>query len=298
MLTEKEKSNISLQIVAPRYAGYCDCFLGTKIEFRLENQNDRGVLLKLKGGGNELFLPFEKEAEIGFESAVSLFADGIFSSRFLEENETLRSYTFRADLFFDDEKITSKEVEMTALPFDYWEGLYGVPEKVACFVRPRAFQTARVVQEVKRRLQGFGVKDFCGYENANKGAVKSAVEALFSAVRELGFTKSGSFDLSYPSLASPPAIASARKTDAFRLALFAAACLERAGLHAVLALSKEKVGVGAWLFDSRFWESSFDDNKTVERYLTDGGLAFFDAEDLFAENGAAFESSKERFCAI
>ncbi|MBD5636822.1 MAG: DUF4011 domain-containing protein [Clostridia bacterium] len=294
-LTEKEKGKISFHTAIPRYAGYCDCFLSTKIQFRLENQNDRSVLLKVRGGESELFLPFEKEAEVGFESAVSLNADKVFSPRFLAENETIRNFTFHADLFCGDEKITSKEAEITALPFDYWEGLFGVPEKVSCFVRPRAFQTARVVKEVKHRLLRCGVRDFCGYENADKSEVKKAVAAFFSAVKEMGFTKSGGFDLSYPSLASPPAVTSARKTDAFRLALFTAACMERAGLHAVLALSKNKVGVGAWLFDSCFLESSFDDLKTVERYLRDDHLAFFNAEDLFTESVAEASDSEERF---
>ncbi|MDE6411460.1 MAG: DUF4011 domain-containing protein, partial [Clostridia bacterium] len=296
-LTEKEKSKITFQPVIPRYAGYCDCFLNTKIEFRLENANEKNVLLKVKGEKSELFLPFEREAEVGFEGAALLSADGIFSPRFLAENDSIGNFTFHADLYCGDEKITSKEAEITALPFDFWEGLFGVPEKVACFVRPRAFQTARVLKEAKRRLIKWGVKDFNGYENADKNTVKKAVAAIFTAVKEMGFTKSGEFDLTYPSLASPPSVTSARKTDAFRLALFTAACLERAGLHAVLALSKNKVGVGAWLFDSCFLESSFDDFKTVERYLSEGvnHLVFFHADDLFTESGAAFSNSEERF---
>lgn len=296
-LTEKEKNKITFQPTVPRYAGYCDCFLNTKIEFRLENANEKNVLLKVKGGKNELFLPFEKEAEVGFEGAALISADGILSPRFLAENDTIKNFTFHADLYCGDNKVTSKEAEITALPFDWWEGLFGVPEKVSCFVRPRAFQTARVVKEAKRRLNKWGVKDFNGYENADKNVIKKAVAAIFTAVKEMGFTKSGEFDLTYPSLASPPSVTSARKTDAFRLALFTAACLERAGLHAVLALSKNKVGVGAWLFDSCFLESSFDDFKTVERYLSEGvnHLVFFHADDLFTESGAAFPNSEERF---
>lgn len=296
-LTEKEKSKISFQVSVPRYAGYCDCFLNTQIGFRLENQNDESVRFKVRGEGSDLFLPFEKEAEAGFESAVSFTAGKVFSPLFLAENETVKSFIFCADLYCGNEKIIRKEAEITALPFDYWEGLFGVPEKVACFVRPRAFQTARVGKEAKRRLLKCGINDFCGYENADKDTVRKAVAAFFSAVKEMGFAKSGGFDLSYPSLASPPSVTSARKTDSFRLALFTAACMERAGLHTVLALSKNKVGVGAWLFDSCFLESSSDDLKTLERHLAEGvnHLAFFYADDLFAESGTAFEDSEERF---
>ncbi|MCX4384993.1 MAG: hypothetical protein OSJ39_04270, partial [Clostridia bacterium] len=271
--------------------------MNTQIGFRLENQNNESVRFKVRGEGSDLFLPFEKEAEAGFESAVSFTAGKVFSPLFLAENETVKTFIFCADLYCGNEKIVRKEAEITALPFDYWEGLFGVPEKVACFVRPRAFQTARVGKEVKRRLLKCGINDFCGYENADKDAVRKAVAAFFSAVKEMGFAKSGGFDLSYPSLASPPSVTSARKTDSFRLALFTAACMERAGLHTVLALSKNKVGVGAWLFDSCFLESSSDDLKALERHLAEGvnHLAFFYADDLFAESGTAFEDSEERF---
>lgn len=296
-LTRQEKDGVFAELTVPRYAGYCDCILGTKIGIRLTNRNGRSVHVKVTGRESELFLPFEKEAEIDFESAVKLEADGILSPRFLAENDAPRTFTFHADIFCDGERIRSAEAEITALPFDHFEGLSGVPEKVACFVRPRAFQTARVLKEARRRLVKWGVSDFQGYENADRSAVRKAVAAIFSAVKEMGFTKEGEFDLSRPAPASPPSLTAARKADAFRLALFAAACLERAGLHAVLALSESRVGVGAWLFDSCFLESSSDDFKTVERYLSDGvnHLAFFEAEDLFIDGGAAFPDSAERF---
>ena len=83
VLTKKEKSKISFQVSLPRYAGYCDCFLNTQIGFRLENQNDESVRFKVRGEGSDLFLPFEKEAEAGFESAVSFTAGKVFSPLFL-----------------------------------------------------------------------------------------------------------------------------------------------------------------------------------------------------------------------
>lgn len=293
---DEEKNEVSFRAEIPRYVGYCDCFLGTKVEFRLENLSGERVKVKLKTGENELFLPFEKEAEIPFDGAISLSADGILSPRFLAENNAPQIVTFRAELICKEEKIL-QEGKVTALPFDWFEGLGGIIEKVACFVRPRIFQTARVVKEAKRRLAKWGVSDFNGYENADKNVARKAVTAIFSAIKELGFTREGDFDLSSPALASPPSVAAARRADAFRMALFAAACLERAGLHPVLALAKNRIGVGAWLFDSCFLESSFDDDKTVEHYLSDGvnHLAFFDAEDLLIESGASFLNSSQRF---
>ncbi len=296
-LTKQEKENILFEPMIPRYAGYCDCFLGTKPEFRLTNRTAKNLTLKVKVRENGLFLPFEKETEVPFGGAVNFTADGIFSPRFLAENDVEKTVAFHADVYCGEEKVASCDQEITALPFDSFEGLSGIPEKVACFVRPRAFQTARVLKEAKRRLAKWGAANFNGYANADKTVVRKAVSALFSAVKEMGFVKEGETDLTRPAPASPPSVTSARRTDEFRLALFAAACLERAGLHAVLALSERYIGVGAWLFDSCFLESSSDDFKTVERYLSEGvnHLVFFEAEDLFLESGAALRDSEARF---
>ena len=106
VLTKKEKSKISFQVSLPRYAGYCDCFLNTQIGFRLENQNNESVRFKVRGEGSDLFLPFEKEAEAGFESAVSFTAGKVFSPLFLAENETVKTFIFCADLYCGDRKST------------------------------------------------------------------------------------------------------------------------------------------------------------------------------------------------
>ena len=85
----KDQSNqkIFLRPAIPRYAGYCDCFLSTPVFFRIENKGAENAVVKVKSGENELFLPFEGEAEIPFESEAALRADGLFSPRFLAENQ-------------------------------------------------------------------------------------------------------------------------------------------------------------------------------------------------------------------
>ncbi len=288
---------ILLQPAVPRYAGYCDCFLSTPFFLRLENKSAENVVVRVKSEESELFLPFEQEAEIPFESEAALRADGMFSPRFLAENGKEREFLFRADAFCGEENVASGEAGITALPFDFWEGLNGIAEKAACFVRPRAYPASRVLKEAKRRFSKWGAGAFEGYANADRTAVKKAAFAIFSAIREFGFVDGGTFDLTRPVLAAPPSPAAARKLSGFRLALFAAACLERAGLNAALALGGDCVGVGVWLFDSCFLESSSDDSKTVEKYLAEGvnHLAFIDAEDLFSSCNSTFLSSSEKF---
>ena len=293
--TDFLKTQITFRATVPPFVGYSDCFLGTKISLRLENASSENVNLKVRSYQSELCPLFEEEVEVPFGGAVSVSFNG-FSAKFLLENDTFKTVPFRADVFSGDEKIASVESEITALPFDAWEGLSGIVEKVACLVRPRAFQTARIVREVKRRLEKEGVSNFSG-TGADKSEVKIAFATLFSIVKEEGFTREGSFDLTRPVSAAPPSVTSARKIDAFRLALFTSACLERMGLHAVLALAKDKVGVGVWLYDSCFLESVINDGAIVERYTSEraGQLLFFDAEDLFTDSGRDFAASCRRF---
>lgn len=292
---KEENSRIILKPAIPRYAGYCDCFLSTPLFFRLENYGTENLSVRVKSEESELFLPYEEETEVPYGSEVTLRAEGLFSPRFLAENNEERVFTFSASAYAGGEKIASRSMDITALPFDYWEGLSGTAEKAACFVRPRAYPVARVLKEGKRRLVKWGAAEFSGYKNADKNEVRKQAIAILTAVRELGFTSEGNFDLSRPVLASPPSPVAARRASGFRLALLAAACLERAGLHAVLALGKSRAGVGAWLFDSCFLETSTDDFKTAENYLAAGHLSFFDAEELFATCLAPLTSSSERF---
>ena len=81
------------------------------------------------------------------------------------------------------------------------------------------------------------------------------------------------------------------------MALFFAACLECAGLHPVLALGRQEVACGVWLYDNCFADAAGDDVSLLQKYISDGinNVSMFDAADLFAGKSVNYTASEKHF---
>ncbi len=293
------KESISLVCNFPKYASYSDAILGNFPTFRIVNRGAEGVLLTLCVFGEEsVVLPYEEQVEVPFESTVELHTEGLFSPLFLAENDEFRPCVLTARLLLDGREIACESQTVTLLPFDTWEGLEGKAERVALFVRPRMAECTAILQDAGKRLKKWREDaEFYGYTGTDKNAVRQIAASIFASVRNCGIEKEGKLSLNFPVCASYEKITNTKRANAFALALFAAACLERAHLHPVLALGEQSVGVGVWLYDSCFLDTVTDDCEIVNKYLSAGinNLCFFDAEDLFAQNNVSFTPAEEHF---
>ena len=129
----------------------------------------------------------------------------------------------------DGKEILREQTQVTALPFDWWEGLEGNAERIASFVRPRVSECAQILSEAGKRLKKWKAdSEFYGYTGANKNDVHQIAAAVFGAVRQYSLEKSGPTDLSVPVCASKEGILKERKATSLQLALLAAACFEAA----------------------------------------------------------------------
>ena len=292
------KEKFSMEFLLPKYVGYCDYYLGTQVPVRLRNDSEEALTLTVRLEGNDLFVPFEETAQIPFESSVEFTAEGVFSPRFLAENDELTTVTANVAVYIGEDKLTTLSSAVSALPFDWWEGLDGNAERVAAFVRPRLSECSRVLEDAGKRLKKQNAdNEFYGYSGTDKNTVRQIAAAVYAAIKGLAIEKSGETDLSRPLCAARDGLLKERVSTSFRLAVFAAACLESANLHPVIALGKNSVAVGVWLYDSCFLDPVTDDEEIVLKYVSDGinNLAFFDTEDLFTGNNAAFTPSGEHF---
>ena len=187
----------------------------------------------------------------------------------------------------------------TALPYDWWEGLGGNAERLAAFVRPRIADCSAILADAGKRLKKWKADaEFYGYANTDKNAVRQIAAAVFAAIKGKSVEKSGETNCASPVCAVPEgSILKSHSASAIQIAVFAAACLEAAHLHPVLAIGEKGVGVGVWLYDTCFLDSVTDDSEIVEKYLSEGinNLSFFDAEDLFSSTNAAFTPSETHF---
>lgn len=296
--TLKEKISLSLRF--PKSAGYVDYFLRTPVSVQVKNDFSEAVTVKVTAeSGEGLLVPYEVTAEIPYESSVELNADTIFSPLFLAENNELRVCTVEVCASADGKEVCREKTEVTALPFDWWEGLNGNAELLACFVRPRLSDCAQILTDAAQRLKKWKVDtDLDGYAGADKNTVRQIAAAIYASVKSFAFDRSAPTDLSAPSSAAvEKSILKEHAVSALQLAVFTAACLEAARLHPVLAVGKESVGVGVWLYDSCFLDSVTDDTEIVGKYISEGinNLSFFDADDLFSAKNVAFTPSEAHF---
>ncbi len=294
------KEKIQLTVRTPKYVGYADYPLQTPILVQIKNSFSEAVFLRVTiSDENGLVVPYEATAEVPFESAVELKAEGIFSPLKLAENNELGVSSVDIVVYHEDRELCRNKSEITLLPYDFWEGLEGNAERLAAFVRPRLSDCARILEDAGKRLKKWNADaEFYGYAGADKNAVRQIAASVFAAIKRVSFEKSEETRLSNPSSAvSKESLLKSKRASSLELGVFAAACFEAARLHPVLAVGENAVAVGVWLYDSCFLDSVTDDCEIVAKYVSDGinNLSFFDVEDLFSASNAAFTPSEAHF---
>lgn len=295
-----DKKNFTIEPRFPKYVGYVDYFLSTPVCVQVKNDSAEAVGLKVTmESADGLLVPYEAQAEVPFESAVELSAEGVFSPLFLAENDELRSCGAVVSAYLEGREVCRAEASFTALPFDWWEGLEGNAERLAAYVRPRLADCAAVLADAGKRLKKWNKSaEFYGYAGTDKNTVRQIAAAVYAALKSYALEKEGETDLSQPACAARAgSILKEGRASALQLAVFAAACLEAARLNPIIAVGPNYVGVGVWLYESCFLDSVTDDCEIVGKYISEGinNLSFFDVEDLFSTTSVAFTPSEAHF---
>lgn len=292
------KEKIALNVMLPQYAGYLDCFFRTPVSVQITSTLAETVTLSLTAESPEgLTVPYEGSVEVPFESSVAVNAE-LFSPRFLAENNELTPCTVETVLKFGEEEAARVTSTVTALPYDWWEGTEGNTERLAAFVRPRLSDCARVLEEAGRRLKRWNASaEFYGYTGTDKNAVRQIAAAVFAALKGYSFERKEEGDFTGPVRVAGDPLLKNRAANEAELAVFAAACLEAAHLHPVIAAGKNGFAVGVWLYESCFLDTVTDDGEIVLKYVSEGinNLSFFDCTDLYLSSSAAFTSSEKHF---
>ena len=149
-----DKKNFTLEPRFPAYVGYADYFLATPVTLQVRNDFTEAVTLNISIVSEDgLLVPYETKAEVPFESSVELTAERIFSPLFLAENDEIRVCSVTVTAKLDGKTVASQQVNITALPYDWWEGLSGNCERLAAFVRPRLGDCTAVLAEAGKRLK-------------------------------------------------------------------------------------------------------------------------------------------------
>lgn len=286
---------------AVSYATYfCRMPLFTSFKiFNRSEENARDITVGISGS-TALILPAEiKIDEIPHESSTEINAADLLNPKYLADIDEPAVCTVQVKLMSGKNIVCTLNAEVTALPINWWSGLSGNVEMLSAFVRPKIADCQKILAEAGLQLKTWGYSsEWSGYAGNDKNAVRNAVAAIYSAIRNLNIERGEDGDYSGTVCAGDISeVVGSRKAGPIELALFAASCFEATKLNPVLVIGKNKIGVGVWLAESCFSSPTQDDISVIEKYVSDGvnNLAVFDSDDLFAHKNASFTTSEAHF---
>ncbi len=300
--TKKYEEWLSVSGETAKVVSYADYFSRRPLFLSLQVQNIGGEPIDnvtvCVQNANGMLIPCEKTIGLPFESTVKIELGNILSPLYFADLETVREELVNVTLIKDGKNVASAEFTVTALPFDFWQGVNGDPERLASFVRPRLADCARMQTEVVSQLKKWNADfELGGYTGNDKNAVRRILASLYACLRRLGLERK-TIDMTMPVEAGAGVkLFAERKASALELALFTASCIENMGLHAVLVFGDKEVTCGAWLYDSCFLDTVSDDISRLSAYTSDGinNLSCFDIDDVFGDKNIAYSTSEEHF---
>ncbi|MBR2646939.1 MAG: DUF4011 domain-containing protein [Clostridia bacterium] len=301
--TRKIDEIITLSGEAAKVVSYADYFARRPLFSSLQVKNAgeevvNDLTLTISNENGMLVNVTKTLAEIPFESVVEVELDNVLSPVYFAGLEEVREEKIKVVLKKDKTLISAQEFTVTALPFDYWQGVEGDCELLASFVRPKLADCIRMQTEISAQLKKWGAdSELGGYAGNDKNAVRRIIAALYAALRHFAATRKDC-DIAKPVMAGAGVkILSEHTATPLEMALFACGCLESLGLHPVLVFGEREISCGVWLYDSCFMDTVSDDMQRVEAYISDGinNLSCFDVEDIFSDRNAAYSTSEAHF---
>jgi hypothetical protein len=202
-------------------------------------------------------------------------------SRLQEVREAEKS-SLRIDIFTEGELQFSETYALEVLPYNEWYYHPSFTETIAAFVQPNSEATEIIVSLVRDRLQReFNETDLSGYQSGNPEKVVSMLEALYCVIqRDLRMSyvnppasfempealPDGGYTISQK-VFFPEQVYEHRRGTCLDLALLAAGCIERMGLHPLLFLIRGHAFLGVWLEGQQLGEPVLRALDTVNQLL-------------------------------
>lgn len=217
----------------------------------------------------------------------------------LQEVLEAEQASLRIDVHTEGALQYSDSWPLEVLAYNEWYYHPDIPQTVACFVQPNSPAVERIVTTARDRLRkGGGGSSLSGYQSGGAEKVIEMVRALYLTLQE-------DLHLSYinppPSFEQPQRLSDGRITlsqkvffpeqileysrgTCLDLALLAASCLERMGLHPLFFLMSGHAYFGIWL----------DESMLPDPVMRDVSAAFALAKEgkWLALNSTTFAASK------
>ena len=192
--------------------------------------------------------------------------------------------------------LTTKKIQISVLPANFWGGESRQPDLLAAFVKPNGVYVESLVRQVTEILEkgGHG-RSADGYQSNTREKPYLMAAALWNVIfaqrlayvsPPQGFAREGQ------RIRLAADISASKISACLDTSLLFASCIELMGLNPVIALGKEHAFVGVWLIDERFPVLTNDDPMDLRKRVDARDLVLFESTLVTNDAPVTFEQSK------
>lgn len=203
---------------------------------------------------------------------------------------------FRANLRVEvrvcDVVLATLEREINVLAYNEWPGAASLPSLLAAFVLPNHPVLAPVLRAASARLAkatGNGALD--GYQGRDPERVRAMAQAIYEEIQACGIAyvhPPASFEQNGQKVRTPEQVIGERLGTCLDLSLLYAACLEQAGLHALVPLVEGHAAAGLWLEPETFAEAAPADPLPLRKRIELDRIALIECTTLCTTQAQPF----------
>lgn len=192
--------------------------------------------------------------------------------------------------------LTTKKIQISVLPANFWGGESRQPELLAAFVKPNGVYAESLVRQVTEVLEkGSHGRSADGYQSNTREKPYLMVAALWNVIfaQRLAYVSPPqSFARQGQRIRLASDISASKISACLDTSLLFASCIELMGLNPVIALGKEHAFVGVWLIDESFPVLTNDDPMDLRKRVDARDLVLFESTLVTNEAPVTFEQSK------
>jgi very-short-patch-repair endonuclease len=199
------------------------------------------------------------------------------------------------ELYQGEELIDQKTEAIELLARDEWTGLASLPEILAAFVMPNYPKVEQVLKEAASILEKWtGNPSLAGYQGKDPKRAYMMAGSIYVALQQLGITyinPPASFEANGQRIRLPEQILESRMATCMDISLFAAGCLEQAGINPLIVIVRGHAFVGVWLQEECFGEAANEDPLRLRKRVDLDEIVVFDPTCVTSRPSPDFNGS-------
>lgn len=193
---------------------------------------------------------------------------------FREINERIKTYFFIELIDENGEKIFTKNLKVSILPFEHWLGTNIYPQLTASYIVPNDIEVKRIVSEAGRKLEEWkGDSNFYSYQANSIEDVRLQVAAIYATLQKENIAYKyppASFESFGQKIRYPQEIIKFKNGTCLDLTFLFASCLEAVSINPIVIFIKGHAFIGFWLKDQNLIGSYSNDYTDVSKRISIG----------------------------